>query len=355
MEINDEFIIKKFFGKSGRLNGNFSTEEYLKEKYPEVLEYLKNRFDDSESLRETFLRIYFKFEHRPKCPICGEPVGYRGKRNYLFANTCCKGTCYCKYRDITMLKRYGRTNFGGIPEAIKKGKQTKLEKYGDPNYHNIEKAIQTNLERYGNRGPVNDEIIEKRRQTCLERYGVDVPAKSEIVLNKMKQTCLEKYGVDNYRKSKDCIEKIHKTQKENGTWVTSKIEENCYKWLCEEYGENEIIRQYKDIRYTNPNNNHLYRCDFYIKNKDLFIEIQGYFGHGPHPFDENSIEDINILNSWKLKESPRYKDAIKGWTIEDPIKRKVAKENNLKFIEIFDRKISKEKLIKIIEDYDKVL
>ena len=77
--MSDEYIIKTFFNSFGKLNGNHSTEKWLKEHEPETLKYLNNRFKDSESLRETFLRIWFKIEERPKCPICGEPRSWRGK------------------------------------------------------------------------------------------------------------------------------------------------------------------------------------------------------------------------------------------------------------------------------------
>ena len=351
--IDDEYIIKKFFNESGRLNGNFSTEKYLSN-YPEILDYLKNRFDDSECLRETFLRILLKIEHRPKCPICGEPVKYRGKKSKLYSDSCGKGKCYCKIRDNIMLEKYGITNFGGTPETIEKIKKTKLLKYGDENYSNKEKREKTCLERYGKKYPISDEIIKKREKTCLERYGYTIPAKSKIILDKIKNTCLERYGVDNYRKSKECIEKIYNTKKRNKTFTTSKIEENCYIWLCEEYGKNNIVRQYKDSRYINPKNNHLYNCDFYIIDKDLFIEIQGHFSHGPHPYNPNLKDDIELLNIWKSKESSIYRNAIICWTKKDVTKRTVAKENNLKYIEIFDRNINKDKLIKTINNYGKI-
>jgi hypothetical protein len=37
---------------------------------------LENRFDDSESIRETIFRIKEKIEKRPTCPVCGNPVKF---------------------------------------------------------------------------------------------------------------------------------------------------------------------------------------------------------------------------------------------------------------------------------------
>lgn len=51
--------------------------------------------------------------------------------------------------------------------------------------------------------------------------------------------------------------------------------------------------------------------------------------HGSHAFDKQSKEDINLINLWKSKSKPTYKMAIETWTIRDPKKRKIAKQNNL--------------------------
>lgn len=69
--ITDEIIIKNLFNdgkiiKSKMINNNFLN------KNPEMMEYLLNRFSDSESIHESLLRIFYKIETRPACPICGK-------------------------------------------------------------------------------------------------------------------------------------------------------------------------------------------------------------------------------------------------------------------------------------------
>lgn len=325
MEISDEYIKEYFFSKNGRLNSNYSTREYMMNNCPEVLNYIENRYNDSESLRETFLRIYFNIENRPICPICSKPVKWRGKKylNKLFADTCGDTNCWLKFREQTMISKYGTPYLGCPKESVEKIKNTKLERYGNPNYVNKEKRFKTNLEKYGNISAVNDEIIKKRKQTSILHFGVPVPAQSEAIKEKYKKTCLEKYGVDNYRKCEECINKIDATKKKNGTTNTSSYEENAYIWLKDIYGAGDIIRQYKDGRYVNPENGHKYHCDFYIKSLDLFIELQMYWAHGPHPFNNESQEDIKYLNEVKEKAKVKsiYNRLINGWTYTDVIKR----------------------------------
>lgn len=63
----------------------------------------------------------------------------------------------------TVNERYGVNNVSKIAEIIQKGKQTKLERYGDENYNNREKSNQTNIERYGVANySQSDEFINKR-------------------------------------------------------------------------------------------------------------------------------------------------------------------------------------------------
>lgn len=57
----------------------------------------------------------------------------------------------------------------------------------------------------------------------------------------------------------------------------------------------EYTSQYhKDLRYP-------FYCDFYLLKYDMFVEINIYPAHGPHPFDSNNQEDIEYLKVWQEK------------------------------------------------------
>ena len=64
--------------------------------YSDVLEYLKNRYTDSKSLRETIYRILHNIEIRPTCKICGKQIQYIGKPNSIWSVYC---SSKCKYED----------------------------------------------------------------------------------------------------------------------------------------------------------------------------------------------------------------------------------------------------------------
>lgn len=200
-----------------------------------------------------------------------------------------------------------------------------------------EATIKTSLERYGTTSPVQTkECKEKRKQTCIDKYGVDNCAKLKTLKEKARQTCIKKYGVDNYSKTQEMhqlminiqderLAKITATKRLNNTFDTSSPEENYYNFLVEQYGADNVIRQYSDERYP-------FVCDFYIPSKDLFIELNLSWTHGGKPF-ENTEADLLKLAIWqeKAKTSQYYKNAIDTWTIRDVKKLNTARDNKLNY------------------------
>ena len=132
-------------------------------------------------------------------------------------------------------------------------------------------------------------------------------------------------------KREEINNKIFTTMKNNGTINTSKGEKEFYNYLISKYGEEDIKTQYnQDPRYP-------FHCDFYIISESLFIEYQGAFEHGPHPFDPNNEEDQKLLSKWEEKANlkgpkSRYWNYIYWWAEKDPLKLKYLRENKLNFI-----------------------
>ena len=77
----------------------------------------------------------------------------------------------------------------------------------------------------------------------------------------------------------------------------------------------------------------------------MYIEYQGTWMHGKEPFDKTNKKHQKIINEWKKKaQEINFKGnfkksflwAIEVWTKRDPLKRVIAKENNLNWIEFFN-------------------
>lgn len=108
-----------------------------------------------------------------------------------------------KHSTEYFLSVYGVANPFQIEEYKTKAKQTKLSKYGDANFRNREKIIQTCTERYGTtNGGWSPAAQEKIKQTNLERYGHEWSMQSNAIRERARQSCLDKYGADSYLKTK---------------------------------------------------------------------------------------------------------------------------------------------------------
>lgn len=232
-------------------------------------------------------------------------------------------------------------------------KKTKRENFGDENYNNRISARETCLAKYGVDNPFKD--TSKIKECYKKHLGADHPMKSKHICDKVvskkdykkeslkrKETIKNKYfdqKLFNSNKSKlawnsnhdNILVKSHETKKKNNSFNTSSIEETTYKYLCSKFEISDILREYSDARYP-------YRCHFYIKSKDLFIELNMHWSHGNHLFNSNDTEDLKILAEWKKKavHSEFYKNAIETWTIRDIEKYNCSLKNNLNYLSIYD-------------------
>ena len=389
MKIHDSLIIKILI-KNDKILTN-SIRKINKGKYPNILEYLNSRYNDSDYMTETIRRIEYKLEERPVCKWCGGHVSFNGyHKGSMYYSACCCSSCHAKYtkdkRFKTNIKKYGRKNFG----SAEKVKEYWINNYGVDNPAKTDfvkrKMRETNLRKYGFNCSSKSEIVkEKSKQTCLKRYGVEYPGQIEEAKEKSKKTCLEKYGSEYYIGSKDCLEKTiefskqnynvdwftkskeiknkaketmlrrygveysmqipknkeymsylmssyemqerrYNTMKRNHTFNSSSTEEEFFLYIKSRFPK--VIRQYKD------KNRYPYFCDFYIPELDYFIELQGYYTHGKHPFDPNSNEDLQLIEYYKKKYGEDCQ-LITIWSIKDVEKRECAKRNNLNFKEVW--------------------
>lgn len=253
----------------------------------------------------------------------------------------------------TNLKKYGVENVFQSKEVLDKlsddrhsgelarrSQATKEVRYGDKNYNNMEKNKDTKLKRYGN-GNYNNP--DKNKETRVSHTGAYWSDDQRSDLGKIRilkdssakavKTIISKYGsVEDYYKM--ITKKIYDTKRKNGTLSNfeTKPEKEMYKDLCDKYGEDDVVKQYYDeARYP-------FKCDFYIKSEDKFIELHKFFTHGPHPFNADDPDDIALLN--KLKEDANNgnkwaKNIIYTWTNLDVRKLETAKKNHLNFEAIY--------------------
>lgn len=235
----------------------------------------------------------------------------------------------------TMYAKYGKTNY--FEKHTDQDKKAEAKK--DFEYYERRKTLLTHL---GNK-EFNDRRNSRTRITWMEKYGVTNPLKIKKVALEAAQkrmTTMEKrYGVKNSVNDAKIRQKIFDARARNHTLNSSLPEDTLYKMLVDKFGKNDVVRQYFDAqRYP-------FHVDFYIKSRDLFIELNGDKGHMNHWYDENSLKDSQLLSKWMnglrarnedSKLVSRYASYIKMWTQSDVEKRQCAKSHHLNYLVFWD-------------------
>lgn len=409
--MDDKDILEYFIDKNReKIYESRVNRVNIEKNTPEMADYLRKRFSDGfNGYSESIARIYNGIEKIPVCKVCGKPLKFKGLK-HPYGTWC---SCRCQLRDEDFIK--WRSGVVDYEDSVRHNKETKKERYGDENYNNREQAKKTclskygvscplsgegdirkkweteNLEKYGKKTLTNPDKIKKTKKekygnegytnkeqmkkTMEARYGSKYTLSSKILRDKVKATKREKYGDENYTnrsKAKETLKSrygvenpyqiksireridhdaIIATKRKLGTLNSSEQESRLSEILCNIFGEKDVIREYRDDRYRNPKNNRRYCCDFYIKSKDLFIELQGHYTHGRHPYDNNNENDRKLKKMYESKVSdkkPSYQKIIDVWCFADVQKRMVAKEKELNYLEIFGTDFTEESIKKEI-------
>lgn len=312
-------------------------------------------------------RIHGDFEQLPQahlkgqgCPICGKEKQKQTMLERYGVDNPMKNKSFCEKARETCLSRYGYEWARSNKDVQAKCESTNLQKYGvriplqnDEIREKMQNTVesrygksfvgqvpeirdrvhQTCLERYGTEEPLASPVIrEKICMTNQERYGGNTPLSSDEIREKVRSTCLSKYGVCHVTQSDTVIKKILFSKSQNGTFGTSKSEELLYRQLCERFGINDVLRQYSSDEYP-------FACDFYIKSRNLYIELNASWTHGEHWFSDKSENDTNTLRTWNDRNTAYYKNAVHVWTVADVKKRDIACNNCLNYVVFWDEQL----------------
>lgn len=304
-------------------SGNLKKIGGFRKHFPELYnEFIHVQFPDEMkdlSFKQKLWHFLNDIYIIPVCKICGNPVSFMSSRGCWGYHTYCSGQCAMRDEEIK-----------------EKLNNTKFIKYGDYKYNNSEKQKETVLKRDKS---VWEEINVKSHNTRQSKNGGKYFSNESI--QKMKNTTKERYGEELFvrtnkfleiiqNKHDEIQEKQYITKSKNNSFNKSGIEEKFNNYLIEK--NINYIRQYKSELYP-------YSCDFYFPDYNLYLEIQGHWTHGKHPFDRTCPDDIDKLNLWKSKNTKFYKQAIHVWTELDVKKREIAHNNHLNYLEIFSDRI----------------
>ena len=313
-----------------------------------VYEKYKNYFD---SIQE-FLYYYknpIKAEQENKCKACGKKTHFKVIWNKY--NSFCSSVCANQYNAPkiakTILNKYGVSCIFKDKEKIR---NSYLQKLGVDNPSKLESVKQkvknTLLNKIDDKGLNGyQQIALKTRQTNLKNIDENGLNGYQQNAVKIKQTFLKKYNVSHFTKTQEYKDRYKnkkwveesqnkraKTMIANKSYAKSKQEDLVYEKLINLFGQENIIRQYKNEIYP-------YKCDFYIKTLDTYIECNFFWTHGKYKnkilgeFDKNNKDHLKVLSLWKekAKTNKAYIDAINTWTKLDVKKNRVATKNKLNY------------------------
>lgn len=265
----------------------------------------------------------------------------------------------------TSINRYGADHFLKTDSGKEKLKSSVNRKYGVYNVFQSEeiktKIQDTNIDRYGVSNPQqNKEIREKTEQTNLNKYGsITVLTLSENknkakeskynsqrhlftdtdhyreeiipeMLRKMKQTNLEKYGVEHVMQNKQILEKVWDTKKRNGSFKTSKGEQEVLSFVKAHYPSAAKKRFFpKDIEQKSL------EVDVFIPELNLAIEYNGTYWHSElgggkdkqyHLNKYNFLQDqgIQLIQIWEHD----WQNSVKRPIIESILLNRMGKTQN---------------------------
>jgi hypothetical protein len=224
-----------------------------------------------------------------KCVICGDPVEFISI-GYGYLEICKNKKCKEKNIKNKLIKSIGVENISKLKKTKDKIKQTKLDRYGNSNYNNMEKNKQTKLDRYGNSNYNN---MEKNKQTKIKKYGKNYASdhikKGALVRKKykngwfdekkMKQTMLKKYGVEHNHQDPGVMEKSLKTSFKMHNFKNSPLTyQGSYELdFLKNFYDKIDIENGPSIPYLFEGKNRVYHSDFYIPSKNLIAEIKNSY------------------------------------------------------------------------------
>lgn len=301
--------------------------------------YYTKFLDKNATINERIYCLKNNITEKTKCVTCNKK--YVKFNPMIMKYRYCSIKCSANNIDIlnkrknTSDLKYGKDNYMNRIKAIenlrnktdeenakmiKKVKKTKLEKYGDENYHNKEQARLTCLEKYGVEYTTQtEEMKRKGKETKIARYGEDY---GSIIFKKVADTLEQKTGYRNPSHIPEVMLKAQNTlmEKYNVTNAfhvaknspfASRVSQSLFDIIYAQLDENRK----KHCQYRNLNSEYIlkplnkrkpFSFDFVMLDNKKCIEFNGDFWHmNPKLYESTDLNKITKKTAeehWKQDE-----------------------------------------------------
>lgn len=240
--------------------------------------------------------------------------------------------------------RFGREWAKFMKELVGSSEYRKLSEQA-----RVSKLTCTQEQLYGGVGLAGADTFQKASTTIQSKYNCDNVMHDVSVKKKVATTNLSKYGSispfgcssvqsKSMKSRSNVIQNAILAYKKTGVidrsiFKQSTAEYTVFLKLVSKFGVDDVVYQYGfhpyDARYP-------FACDFYIKSLDLFIELNGYYGHGGHWYDCNNHDDVLRATHWLNSGKSRNLKSYRIWTEDDVDRRHIASQNKLKYLVFWD-------------------
>lgn len=192
------------------------------------------------------------------------------------------------------------------------------------------KAKKILFNKYGGYFVETSHFKDEQKKLCIEQYGVKSRLEVPEFLEKIKQTNIKKYGKQTFTGSEAHKLKLNYTEIAAKAWITkinngtcskSSSEEKLNEILKDAFGKHNVIRQFNILNQW---------IDFYIKNIDTYIQVDGVYWHGLN----RKLSEIKIQKSSQDKKI--YKQILRDRKLN-----RYMKQVGYRLIRLTDEQIDK--------------
>lgn len=186
-----------------------------------------------------------------------------------------------------------------------------------------DKAVQTRIEKYG--GAYTLSHGSSLREGAVQKFSEHM--QDDDFATELNEKKKRSYGVSHCMRDSEYQKQMELL---SSMCDISNPENVLYDMLVSVFGKDDIVLQYKDERY-------LFFCDFYVKSRDLFIELNAMWTHNTHWYTDDST-DKTIASDWLASSDakPFYLNAYETWTNRDVAKRAAARHAKLNYVVFWD-------------------
>lgn len=240
---------------------------------------------------------------------CNLQKRYRTCQDKYGVNNYCETNAFKKQCIDTIIKHSGSVK-QSYRDRARKGRDTKLQRYGSETYHNVESFRKTIVEKRKNFELVNDCIS---LNSLIQEYGQGFKA---LNLPKIYDNSKNAYISTNYlNEIIDYASKCHNLK------ATSKTENEIYDFVCSIYKGMVVKNTFSYLRNEEGN---AIELDIYIPEIKLGIEYNGIYWHSTTYKNKSyHVDKVRFARKSGIKLIHLFEDA---WTIDKAKYKSIIKD-----------------------------